>query len=460
VALPWYCAMYMRHGPAFTDRLIFHDMWKRAMVHVHDTNAGVDVTFRYFVWQLGYGLFPWTGLVPVGLVWWLRRRQDGSGSGRGDASVFFAVWFVFAFALFAAMLTKFHHYILPAVPPAAILTGIVLDRMTQGQPLARKAGTIGYALLVGGGTLLAMYGLFRLFPGMLSGYKPEDADAREPSLAPGIPLLLAGIASIVAGIWRFGDNSAPEADNQADTPMRRQHAAFEEPLLGAVAIGAAIVVALVAFDLVNKPSVGTPGQTILMYLFTYNYTRSWPDSLEFTGMIKAFSIATILLMLAFAVQRIRKHAVVIMAVVAVAWSAWGLNIYLVKTSPHWGQREIMVAYYALRANPSEQLIAYQMNWKGENFYTSNRIPAFVSSGQKFKDWIAQERGKGVTTMFFVTEPGRSKSLQGELGEGVASFEKMTDKRVNNKFAIFRAVFGVGGEKPPVEAIDTGEDTEG
>jgi 4-amino-4-deoxy-L-arabinose transferase-like glycosyltransferase len=137
--------MYMRHGQAFTDRLLFHDMWKRAIVHVHDTNAGVDVSFRYYIWQLGYALFPWTGLVPVGLVWWLRRREDAAGSGRGDVSVFLAMWFVFAFALFTAMLTKFHHYIFPAVPPAAMLTGIVLDRMMGERPLVREKGILGYA---------------------------------------------------------------------------------------------------------------------------------------------------------------------------------------------------------------------------------------------------------------------------------------------------------------------------
>ena len=37
-------------------------MYKRAFSHVHDTNAGDDTSFRYYVWQLGYGLFPWTGI--------------------------------------------------------------------------------------------------------------------------------------------------------------------------------------------------------------------------------------------------------------------------------------------------------------------------------------------------------------------------------------------------------------
>ena len=66
VAMPWYVAMYVRHGPPFTDRLIFHDMFNRAFHHVHDTNEGDDTSFRFYVWQLGYALFPWTGLAPLG----------------------------------------------------------------------------------------------------------------------------------------------------------------------------------------------------------------------------------------------------------------------------------------------------------------------------------------------------------------------------------------------------------
>ena len=40
VALPWFVAMFVRHGSGFSDRLLFHDMFKRAFQHVHDTNEG------------------------------------------------------------------------------------------------------------------------------------------------------------------------------------------------------------------------------------------------------------------------------------------------------------------------------------------------------------------------------------------------------------------------------------
>ncbi|MFW5740895.1 MAG: hypothetical protein ACOC1F_11070, partial [Myxococcota bacterium] len=442
VAIPWYVAMYMRHGQPFTDRLLFHDMWKRAMVHVHDTNAGVDVSFRYFIWQLGYALFPWTGLVPAGLLWWLRRREDAAGSGRGDASVFLAMWFVFAFALFTAMLTKFHHYIFPAVPPAAMLTGILLDRMMGDRPLVRDRGVPGYALFVGGGTVLTVYGFFRMFPGTLMGFKPEGGDPREAMPELGIPLLLVGIAGVLAGIRMFGARAEvpePEAPDEATKKRLLQRESFEDIVLGAMGLGAAVVVALVGFDLSHKPASGSPGQANLMYLFTYNYKRAWPDSLEFSGMIATFAFIAAGLMILLIVRRFRHHVVAISLMVGYLWAAWALDIYLVKTSPHWGQREIIAAYYADRESPEQQIVAYQMNWKGENFYTSNRIPAFVSTGKKFKDWIKDEQKRGVKIMYFVTEHGRSRGLQNELGS-VASFEKITDTKLNNKFAIFKVRF--------------------
>ena len=75
------------------------------------------------------------------------------------------------------------------------------------------------------------------------------------------------------------------------------------------------------------------------------------------------------------------------AAAAVLWTAWGLDVYLYKAAPHWGQRETILAYYRDRTNENQPFVAYQMNWKGENFYTGNRVPAFVSSGEKFKEWV-------------------------------------------------------------------------
>ena len=57
VGLPWYVAMFIRHGTAFTDRLLVHDHINRltAGVHMDETRAG---SIGYFIEQMGYGTVP------------------------------------------------------------------------------------------------------------------------------------------------------------------------------------------------------------------------------------------------------------------------------------------------------------------------------------------------------------------------------------------------------------------
>jgi tetratricopeptide (TPR) repeat protein len=63
---------------------------------VHDTNLGDDVSISYYIWQLGYGLFPWTGLCAAGLLWWVGPATSGAlgrpGIARADVSVYLALW--------------------------------------------------------------------------------------------------------------------------------------------------------------------------------------------------------------------------------------------------------------------------------------------------------------------------------------------------------------------------------
>ena len=368
VALPWFVAMYARHGQPFTDRLLFHDMFKRAFTHVHDTNEGDDTSFRFYVWQLGYATFPWTGLVPAGLLYWLRRREDGGKEGA--ASVFLVMWFLFAFALFSLMLTKFHHYILPAVPPAAMLTGILLD-------------------------------------GMLAQAETPTTRAEDP-----------------ASIRSRGSRVQ----------------------LGAVGIAGAILVLFVGRDL-SATFEGMPNQIRLLHLFTYNYRRGWPASLNFTTTLWAFTIIAAVLMALLAWASVRRHVITALLALGLGFAVWGLDSYFMKTSPHWGQRETVLAYYDQSTRIPGPLVAYQMNWKGENFYSGNHIPAFVSSGKKFQDYVTEERKKGTKTFYFMTEHARTGTLQNEIGATV-SFEKLTPPELNNKFLLVRAVFGALDQPRP------------
>jgi 4-amino-4-deoxy-L-arabinose transferase-like glycosyltransferase len=452
VAIPWYFAMYIRHGQPFTDRLIFHDMYKRAMTHVHDTNEGDDVSFRFYVWQLGYALFPWTGLVPAGLVFWTRRSDDAS-RGQGDVSVFMAMWFVFAFGLFTAMLTKFHHYIFPAVPPAAMLTGIVVDRMLGKAQFGSPKAMFKYLGGLGVSALLFTYGVFRLFPGRIDGFRGDDGGMRPPSFPIAAVCMAAAVAlAIVAVRWFGGAEEAPAEESDEKARIR----IHEDLMLGGVAIAAAVVVALAGRDMFFKGESGDiNGQARLLHLFTYNYRRPWPDTLDWNGVLVAFTIVSAGLCALLAVRSWRRHVTVLLTATALGWAVWGLDVYLVRTSPHWGQREILETYYKKRANPDEPIVAYQMNWKGENFYAGNRVPAFVSSGTPFTNWVKAQQDKGIRTFFFVTEHTRVGALKGEAGNPPV-FETVTDKRLNNKFALVRAKFEAS-KPPPAQPPKTSND---
>jgi 4-amino-4-deoxy-L-arabinose transferase-like glycosyltransferase len=454
VALPWYVAMYVRHGAPFTDRLIFHDMFNRAFNHVHDTNEGDDTSFRFYIWQLGYALFPWTALAPLGLSYWM-RRSDRADSGKGDVSVFLVMWFIFAFALFSFMGTKFHHYIFPAIPPVAMLIGIVLDEMLGEQPLSTKRNLPLYAAGMTAGVGIAIYGVTHFWPGSYLGVRDKSESVGSGAVTAGVALTAIGIALavIVARALRGpleGTAVAAPASTDASivspasggatipseaiSPERRSHEAL---MLGGAAIGGALLLALVGRDLIVKPEgADQPGAIRLLQLFTYNYRRAWPDSLDFAAVLTAFVVVACALLALIAVRSLRRHAVAAFVALSIVWAVWGLDVYMVKTAPHWGQREIAEGYYRTRASSDELLVAYQMNWKGENFYTSNHVPAFVSTGGTFTTWLKKKKDEGARVMFFVTEHSRLGGLKSEVG--ARSYTEVTDKATNNKFVLVRA----------------------
>ncbi len=431
VALPWYIAMYVRHGPPFTDRLIFHDMFNRAFHHVHDTNEGDDTSFRFYVWQLGYALFPWTALAPLGLTWWLRRGPSEKDGERADTCVLFALWFVFAFALFSFMGTKFHHYIFPAVPAAAMLIGVVLDDMVGSRPITALRSLPVYLAGVGTGVTMMILGVARMQPGSIFGSK-ADSGLANPTVALGLGLIGLGAAIVFAVVSKMRVKEADSlgrSDDEETAHLSRMLAA------GAVTGGALLLV--VTRDLAMK-SEGSdqPGAIRLLQLFTYNYKRAWPDSLDFSAALSALGIVAAIATVALAVRAIRPHAVAALCAIGFVSGIWGIDVYMQRTAQHWGQHEVIAAYYASRQSPAEKLIAYQMNWKGENFYTGNDIPAFVSTGSTFTSWLKKKREEGVKVMYFITEHGRIGGLKSEVG--AKAYREVTTKELCNKFILVRA----------------------
>jgi 4-amino-4-deoxy-L-arabinose transferase-like glycosyltransferase len=128
VAVPWHHAMLVRHGFPFWDELYGDNHWRRLVLGRHGDRG----SFEYFLRELGYAMLPWIGVAPAALVSVTMRRA--SDFRRQGIFWFGAIWFVAGYALVSLSVTKFHHYILPAVPGLAIVIACFLDGLLERRP--------------------------------------------------------------------------------------------------------------------------------------------------------------------------------------------------------------------------------------------------------------------------------------------------------------------------------------
>ncbi len=143
VAAPWHHAMIARHGWAFWNELFGDNHWRRMMLGRHGDRG----SFEYFLRELGYGLLPWVALAPAALATMVMRKTDDA---RKQAVYWLGgIWFVAGYALVSLSMTKFHHYVLPAIPGLAIVIGCFLDDILVRRDVRRAwlSALIGVPLL-------------------------------------------------------------------------------------------------------------------------------------------------------------------------------------------------------------------------------------------------------------------------------------------------------------------------
>jgi 4-amino-4-deoxy-L-arabinose transferase-like glycosyltransferase len=356
VAVPWHHAMLIRHGLPFWNELFGDNHWRRMVIGRHGDRG----SFEYFLRELGYGLLPWVALAPAALGWAVMRgKPQGPGQAPAPEEVrrqgiiwLGAIWFVSAYGVVSLSMTKFHHYVLPAIPGLAIVLGCFLD------DLIRRRATRATA------------------------------------------------AAVVVGI----------------------------PLL-----------VLVTVDLVSAKNASQH----FLWLFSYDYIHSphgrpWPEKLDFGGTLIAFAAVFGVLTVALIATRVRRWALVGLGGAAVVFTFFLLDGYMRDVAPYWSQKGPIATYYSHRASPEERLIAYQMYWRGETFYTKNEIyegamedrTVFDQEGadEKLKEWIGRNRGR---RHFFLFERGQQGHLQQLLPlEAQKTFKVLDD--TNNKFSVAQA----------------------
>jgi 4-amino-4-deoxy-L-arabinose transferase-like glycosyltransferase len=141
---PWYHAMHIRHGMAFWNELIGDNYIHRAQGRHGDRGV-----FDYYLEWLSYGLFPWSGLAACGALFSFRWLRDEKKRGLAG---FALVWLAVDLTVMTLVNTKFHHYILPALPALALLAALFLDELLTAVTRAHLLALVFVALPV---TLLA-----------------------------------------------------------------------------------------------------------------------------------------------------------------------------------------------------------------------------------------------------------------------------------------------------------------
>ncbi len=343
VTVPWHHAMYIRHGDPWWNELFGDNHWRRMVLGRHGDRG----SFEYFLRELGYALLPWLPIAPAALASMAMRRSHDVR--RQSIYWLGAIWFVAAYAVVSNSMTKFHHYVLPAIPGLAIVIGCFIDELWE-----RRDAVMG--------RLVAIVGL---------------------------PLLL-----------------------------------------------------VVVHDLTAEKS----SSQLFLWLFSYDYVHSprgrpWPDQLDFSTPLLVFGALFATGTVGLGIRRTLRPSIVGLCAVAVAFTFFLLDVYMVKVAPYWSQKYGIAAFYKHRRSAEEKLIAYQMYWRGETFYTKNEIyegPAeertvfdMEGADERLRDWLTGRRGR---RHYFMFERGRQSRLQSLLPEETRrSFTVIYD--TNNKFSV-------------------------
>jgi 4-amino-4-deoxy-L-arabinose transferase-like glycosyltransferase len=200
LALPWYAVMWVRHGDPYLEGFFLGDNLERfATARFNDPRPW----WFYLPVVLG-GLLPWTPLMLVWVhpVWrFLTRRKD-----IGTIDLRLVLWAILPLVFYSLSVGKQPRYVLPILPPLAILLAASILERTRDwrsldgarvrlrRPLAVTMGAVG-----AGGLLVVLAVLLWRAQTLLINVAPSF------TMAAAVVIALAGLAVVVVGVsgaWR------------------------------------------------------------------------------------------------------------------------------------------------------------------------------------------------------------------------------------------------------------------
>jgi 4-amino-4-deoxy-L-arabinose transferase-like glycosyltransferase len=160
IALPWYVVMWTRHGNEYLQSFFVGDNFERfATDRFNDPRQ-----WWFYLPVVAGGLLPWTplALTWLGPIWqFVRLRRDV-----GTIDLRLLLWVLLPLAFYTLSIGKQPRYILPVLPPLALLlASSIVERTQEWRGLDGARSMPRRAVLVGAGSLLS--GAFLLTLGVL-----------------------------------------------------------------------------------------------------------------------------------------------------------------------------------------------------------------------------------------------------------------------------------------------------
>ena len=137
ITVPWFWAV-CRANPDFFHFFFIHEHFIRYATKVHDRYEPA----WFFIPILLVGTIPWTGFIPQALAQAFKGRDNGEESSW--AGVYLVLWFAVIFAFFSLSSSKLIPYIVPVLPPLAILVGRTVVGIWDGGD--RRSILVGLSL--------------------------------------------------------------------------------------------------------------------------------------------------------------------------------------------------------------------------------------------------------------------------------------------------------------------------
>lgn len=187
IALPWHVLVALRN-PDWVQAYLVREHWERFTI-----DLGRQEPWWFFVPILLAGLFPWTGFLWAGFRemlagGWARRREHAD-------AWFFATWAGFMFVFYSKSASKLIPYILPVMPPLAVVIGVAMARAwVQREPARWRGGPLTFVV---GSVLLGLAAIIVVSKAGLIR-DPAQAEALRPyGWAMGAVLLLGAMLMMV-----------------------------------------------------------------------------------------------------------------------------------------------------------------------------------------------------------------------------------------------------------------------